>query len=83
MRMRTVRLDFAYAGDQDLKAIGDALDRLVRARNEAHYELQPSPRFASSVHAQQMIQRSEDALAVLDALEADPVRLQRAIGSFQ
>src|SRR5947209_8678656 len=51
----SVRSEFLFAGDGDLKSIGSTLGRLGTARNEAHYNLQPSLRFASSAHAQDMI----------------------------
>ncbi len=78
----SVRLAFVFAKHPDLKTIGYALEKLCAFRNEAHYDIQPSPNFSSPKHAQKIIQRSEDALALLDAIEADPNRRQQAIASL-
>ena len=78
----TVRMAFVFAKDPTLKAIGYALERLSNARNDAHYDIRPSPSFTTMKHAQNMVQRCDDALALLDALEADPARLQQAIASL-
>jgi hypothetical protein len=76
-----VRLRFTFASDATLRRIGDALDRLVRERNDASYDL-GSTRFGSPALALSSIQRAEDALALLDAIEADPARLRAAIASL-
>lgn len=77
-----VRLRFTYASDSDLKAIGDALDRLVRLRSQASYDLTPLPKFASPVEAQDAIQSATNALAMLDSFTADPAREAAAIGAI-
>jgi hypothetical protein len=81
----SVRLRFTYAADFDLKQIGDALDKLGRLRNKASYDL-TSPgvlaAFADSSEAQNAIQRAADTLALLDTIDADPVRKAAAIASF-
>lgn len=81
----SVRLRFLYANDSDLKQIGFALESLVLLRNSASYDLS-SPAalqsFASSADAQDAIQRAADALALLDAIQTDPVRKAAAIASF-
>src|SRR5437879_2513114 len=51
-----VRLRFSYSADADLKRIGDALDRLVRLRNQASHNLTPSAEFASNSRARQAVQ---------------------------
>src|ERR671933_661171 len=43
-----VRLKFTYANNADLRAIGDALDELVRLRNEADYQLKSRKSFSDS-----------------------------------
>src|SRR5260370_5867962 len=77
-----VRQSLVFARHPDLKAIGDALDELVRRRNQAHYDLGPLPAFASPAAALHLIKRSADAIALLDAIEASPARLQQAIASL-
>jgi hypothetical protein len=76
------RLRFTYAADVDLKEVGLALDDLVQLRNQADYNLAPSPVFASAARALQAIQRATDALARLDAIEADPARRAAAIAAL-
>jgi hypothetical protein len=78
-----VRLCFQYATDPDLKNIGLALDDLVRLRNEASYELAASSSFTNSTKAIRAIQRATDAIAILDAIEADPARLAAAIAAIR
>lgn len=74
----TVRLRFVYALDLDLKDIAKRLDWLVRMRNRASYDLSPAAAFASAAEAKKALQEATDALALLDAIEADPVRLAAA-----
>ncbi len=78
----SVRGAFVFAKDPNLKAIGYALEWLSNARNKAHYDIRPSFNFTSVKHAERTIKRSEDALALLDAIEADPIRLRQAIASL-
>jgi hypothetical protein len=76
-----VRLRFVYAADEDLKAIGDGLERLVRLRNRASYDLQ-SVAFKPGV-PQAAFQAAETALALLDGIESDPVRRAAAVASIR
>jgi hypothetical protein len=77
-----VRLRFVYATDPDVKAIGDSLDALVKYRNQASYDLRPSATFASAALAQDMVKEAAGALALLDAIEADPARRAAAVASL-
>ncbi len=77
-----VRLTFVFASEQDLKDIGRALERLGPARNRANYDLTPQQEFATDTDARTWVQRAVDALALLDAIEADPARRAAAIGSL-
>lgn len=77
-----VRLRFLYAADADLKQIGLALDRWGQQRNEASYNLTVLRKFASNTLAQEAIAKITAALALLDAIESDPVRRTIAIASF-
>jgi hypothetical protein len=78
-----VRLCFQYATDTDIKKIGNALDDLVRLRNEASYELVASISFRNSTKAADAIQKAAAALALLDAIEADPARRAIAVASIR
>jgi hypothetical protein len=77
-----LRLTFVDASDPDLRTISVALDRLVTARNRASYDLSSLPEFATDIEAGKWVQRALDALALLDAIEADPARLAAAIASL-
>ena len=78
-----VRLRFAYAANADLKRIGDVLDRLVRLRNDASYNLIPLKEFASPADAQDAINDAADAISLLDQIEADPARRAAGGEAFQ
>jgi hypothetical protein len=77
-----VRLRFTYASDPDLQHIASQLDRLVKLRNAASYDLRPLAEFGTPAEANLAVQRAETALALLDAIEADPARLAAAIASL-
>ncbi len=77
-----VRLRFLYASDPDLKRIGSKLDDWGQHRNDANYNLVPLRQFASDALAQRAIKEVTATLALLDAIEADPLRLRAAIASF-
>ena len=72
----------AYSSSADLKKIADALDKLVRLWNKASYELASTAIFTSPATAQDGIQTAEHALALLDQVQADPLRRQAAITSL-
>ena len=78
-----VRLRLLFAADPDLKAIGNALDRLVGWRNQADYDLAASPRFASNRTALQAIAIAQDALDLLDRIDGDPARRAVAIAAIR
>ena len=77
-----VRLRFIYAGDADLKQIGYALDTWCRYRNDASYNLAVLRDFSSDRIANDAIAEAVAALALLDAIESDPMRRAVAIASF-
>jgi len=73
------RLKFVYATDPDLKRIGLTLEALGRLRNAADYQLRASGPFVSPRVAVSALTDAESAVAVLDALEADPARQAGAV----
>jgi hypothetical protein len=77
-----VRLRLVYATDPDLRRIAQAIERLVQSRNQASYDLRPSVAFSSATVASETIQKAADALALLDAIDADPARRAAAIASI-
>ena len=78
-----VRLRLVYAGDLDLKEVGYKLEDLSKDRNLANYDLGPLPIFVSATAAQVNLRKATDALALLDAIDADPVRRAAAIASIK
>jgi hypothetical protein len=81
----SVRLRFTYASSAELKSLGDDLEQLGWLRNKASYDLSflaAQKSFSSAAKAADAIQRAADALALLDAIEADPARRAAAVASF-
>jgi hypothetical protein len=78
-----VRLRLIYATDPDLKDIGFALEKLADHRNPANYDLRALPLVATGAKARNHVQIASDALARLDAIDADPTRRAAAAGSIQ
>jgi hypothetical protein len=78
-----VRLSFVYAADPDLKKIGGALDKLVRLRNEAHYQPGAPGNFADNQVASNAITIARDALAILDRIHQNPTQQAAAIAAIR
>jgi hypothetical protein len=78
-----VRLRLIYSTNSDLKSIGFTLEELGKHRNSASYDLQPLPRFATDADARTDVTSATQALALLDAIDADPVRRAAAIASIR
>src|SRR5260370_29261240 len=78
-----VRLRLVYAGDPDLRQIGYKLEDLSKDRNLANYDLRALPIFASAITAQINLRKAADALALLDAIDADPIRRAAALASIK
>jgi hypothetical protein len=78
-----VRNKLTFAGDKDLKSIGISLDHLSQRRSWASYLLGPHQRYGSEASARQSIQQATDALSLLDAIQADPVRQATAVASIR
>jgi uncharacterized protein (UPF0332 family) len=76
------RLKLTYSSSSDLKRIADALDRLVRLRNTASYDLAATTSFSSPANAQDAIQTAQQGLHLLDQIQADPQRRAAAIASL-
>jgi uncharacterized protein (UPF0332 family) len=77
-----VRLRLVYAADTDLKQIGFTLDRWGRRRNEANYNLTVPRKFDTATLAQEALTKTTAALALLDAIDADPIRRAAAVAAF-
>ena len=80
---RFVRLRFDSTPHADLYPVGTALDRLGRLRNEADYQLSNPGVFANDVVAGQATRDATDAIAHLDAIAADSVRLAAALAALR
>lgn len=77
-----VRLRFVFATDPDLKRLGYALDKWCAHRNHASYDLRPLRKFANDGLARDAVTKVAAALALLDAIDADPVRRAAAIAAI-
>jgi hypothetical protein len=76
------RLKFVYATDPDLKRIGLTLEALGRLRNAADYQLGTPGPFSSPRIAAAALSDAGSAIALLDAIEADPARRAGAVGAI-
>jgi hypothetical protein len=73
------RLKFVYATDPDLKQIGLTLEALGRLRNAADYKRGTPGPFSSPRIAAAALSDAGSAIALLDAIEADPARRAGAV----
>jgi uncharacterized protein (UPF0332 family) len=78
-----VRLRFSYAQNVDTKEIGRRLDKLVKWRNAADYQLTTIGPFGSDQLPQQAVDEAKDTIALLDALDANSARRAAAIAAIQ
>src|SRR5262249_50101035 len=78
-----VRLTFAYATDPMLKDIGQALDELVRLRNQAHYQIHLVGSFANNQTVLKAIDRARKSIAVLNQIAGDPTQQTSAIAAIR
>jgi hypothetical protein len=76
------RIKLVYATDPDLKRVGLTLEALGRLRNTADYQLRLPGPFLSAKAADSAIADARSAIALLDAIEADPARRSAAVGSI-
>ena len=79
----TIRLRLLYAMDADVKQIGRHLEKLAEHRSHASYDVRSLPMFATDQNAREDVKRADDALALLDAIDADPGRRATAIASIR
>lgn len=77
-----VRLTFTYSMDPEARSIADALDRLVRGRNQASYDLSHAVRFESDRDANACIQLSSESIELLLAIDEDDERRLNFIASL-
>ena len=78
-----VRLTFRYAAHPDLRQVSDTLEQLSRLRNEADYRLAVPGFFASDRRAIQAVDEAQDAVDLLDQVEADPARRAAAVAAIR
>jgi hypothetical protein len=78
-----VRLRFSYANQPDMRRVGDTLDKLARWRNEADYRLATAGRFANDTDATEAARLAQDAINILDQVEADPARRAAAVAAIR
>src|SRR5215813_799586 len=78
-----VRSRFSFPAHVELKKIGDVLEALHRLRNKADYDLSPLTVFRSVTAAQDAVDRSTNALDLLDAIEADSAHLTTAVNAIR
>jgi hypothetical protein len=76
-----VRLRFDYAAHPELKQVGDAVGQLGRLRNQADYRLDVPGPFGSATVSAQSVDLAQDAIDLLDAIDADPVRRATAVAA--
>jgi hypothetical protein len=69
-----VRLRYVYAADADLVKVSRTLDDLSKLRVLADYQLGKLGKFATAREAQLAAQEAGLAIALLDAIDADPTR---------
>jgi hypothetical protein len=77
-----VRNRFRYARHPDMQILANALEALGQARNRASYDIRQLPEFANPTPATSAVRTAEDAVALLDAIEADPARRAAVIASL-
>ncbi len=80
---RFVRLRFDIPGQADLRFIAAQYNELGQLRNRADYDLSALPEFKNASKAKAALPKAADALAMLDAIEADSVRLAAAIAAIR
>ncbi len=78
-----VRLRFTFPTHPDLKWVGDALEELGLLRNQTDYRLSTPGRFASDRDALWAVQLSQDAIDILDTIDADAARRTAAVAAIR
>jgi hypothetical protein len=78
-----VRFRFTNPADVDLKWIGDVVDRLSRWRNQCDYQLGLPGLYSTPKRAQNAVADTAAALALMDQLDADPVRRAAAVAAIR
>jgi hypothetical protein len=76
-------LRFTYANHPDTIPVGEALDELSQLRNHADYRLNTPGLFATATQATQAVLGAQAAIALLDAIEADPARRSTVIAAMR
>ena len=78
-----VRLKLLYARDAKLKDVGVVLERLLKQRNHADYQLSNfKAAYLNEDFIESMIIDADKAIALLDWIDGDPTRRESAIASI-
>jgi hypothetical protein len=80
---RFVRLRFNFGSLPDLTTVGRTLDDLRQGRNQADYRLASPGIFAAPGPATSSVGLAQTAIALLDAIEADPARRTAVIAAIR
>jgi hypothetical protein len=78
-----VRRRFVFTPHPDLQAVGRALDRLSHLRNQGDYQLSTSGPFAGAPDATNAVAMAASMVALLDAINADPVRSAAVVAALR
>lgn len=80
---RDVYQHLQFPKNADLNQIARTFQNLSSKRNRADYDLTPHGMFTKATDVVAVIREAGDAVALLDALEADPARLKQAIADIR
>ena len=80
---REVQQRLSFPKNADLNQIGDSLTFLVARRNCSDYDMIGPRHPQTSISAADATARSMTAIALLDAIDADPARRSQAIADIQ
>jgi hypothetical protein len=80
---REVAQRLSFPNNVDLAILSKTFQDVSAKRNKADYELAANPLFQNSTSSIHSTTEARTAIALLDALESDPVRLAAAIAAIR